>query len=114
MASVLPHIVQNYATIGETDADARLWCKDFNAVYQPYAVARNARSFPSTLSVTLLEIAAEHQVSKQAVIYRYFLQLGTAIIPRSGEVLHLVQDLEALQWKLTDDEMARLNEFSSK
>ncbi len=114
VATILPHILQNFATIGDMDHDARNWSAVNGVLYQPYAVCRNAATFSEDVKRMLLSIAKEHSVSMEAVVYRYFLQSHHAIIPRSTNVAHLIEDLQTLEWQLTDGEMLKLDSLNAK
>ena len=92
----------------------RTWCKASGVYFQPYASARNEAAIkdvsPSTDAV-IKRIAKKHGKSSHAVIYRYFLQSGDAIIPRSTNVLHLMENIANLKWTLTADEMKELSKL---
>lgn len=116
VADCLPHLVQNYASVGEDDADVRAWCKKNDVHYQPYASARNEKqmktSSPKTHTV-VSRIAKAHSQTNHAVIYRYFLQSGAAIIPRSTDSHHMSENLDNLNWSLTSMEMRDLSQQTS-
>jgi diketogulonate reductase-like aldo/keto reductase len=108
MAVVKPHVVQNFAQPGEVDADVRLWCKDHEVLFQPYASIRNLNALPSDVSQALGRIAAERSVSPHSVAIRFFLQSGAGVIPRSSKEEHLKENLEAFSYSLTPNEMREL------
>ena len=112
-AHILPHVVQNFATVGQTDSAVRQWCKDLKVIYQPYAVARNIKSLSHPIRIKLNSIATTHNVSVSSVLYRYFIQLGTSIIPRSTDETHLLENLDVLSWSLSETEMSVLNSIKA-
>lgn len=115
VSDTLPHLVQNYASVGDDDTDVREWCRQNGAFFQPYASARNEADIKNVSPATaeaLKKIALSHSKSVHAVIYRYFLQLGDSVIPRSTNVLHLMENLANLKWKLTDAEMKQLSKLA--
>jgi len=108
VGTVRPHAVQNFAKIGEMDMDVRRWCLMNNAAYQPYASQRVMSSIPQAAQVVLQRVAASHNVTVQVASLRFFLQTGAAVIPRSGNEVHLKENLGVFDWELTVDEMNEL------
>lgn len=127
-AAVKPHIVQNFGDLGEDetkhislDLGVRQWCAQHNAVYMPYATNRNLKAkghvtSPPRASVArakgvhgALDVAAyTHKVSRHAVVLKFFMQTGAAIIPRSGTLAHLHENLAVTDFELTPVEMEKL------
>jgi len=105
---MFPHLVQNYATVGHDDMEVRNWCKLNNVVYQPYASARDFTMIPAQYDAKLAELAIKYKTSKHVIIYKYFLQTGASVIPRSSKTEHLQQNLNALQFQLSSEEMVAL------
>ena len=74
--SILPHIVQNYASVGHIDHYVQEWCRVYGAVFQPYSNLRNIRDIPEDMEEVLGKIVNKHKRSLQQIILRFFLQLG--------------------------------------
>jgi len=108
IAVVTPHIVQNHETIGALDMGARIWCGQNDAVFVPYATARNLDFIPSHLKDNLASIAQAREISEHAVVHRFFTLIGSAVIPRSTNAEHLEENLITCRYELIDDEMAML------
>ena len=111
IANILPHVVQNFATVGQTDKEVRNWCSKNEAIYQPYAIVRNLAFLDDDTKEVLYSIARPHKVAIQSVVYRYFIQLGCAIIPRSTDDEHLMDNLNVLKWTLSVEEMRKLDKL---
>lgn len=109
VATVLPHLVQNWAEPGNTDRAARAWCDHYDVLYQPYALLRNLRFLPATLRDTLKSMAERYESTEQAVALRLFLQTGAVVIPRSSSWLHLQENLMPLPFNLTEEEINSLS-----
>lgn len=108
MATVLPHIVQNWAEPGRTDEAVRDWCDQHGAIYQPYAPLRNLHLLGPDLRATLQAIADQRNTTEHTVVLQFFLQLGSSAIPRSTRRDHLEQNLQPRDWSLSDEEMRLL------
>jgi diketogulonate reductase-like aldo/keto reductase len=107
-ATVLPHVVQNWAEVGKVDSDVRHWCREYRAIYQPYAANRNLHLLSAEVSSVLGRIAGEHSRSTHSVSSRFFLQTGAAIIPRSSQEAHLKENIDVFGFNLTDEQMEEL------
>lgn len=107
-SSIAPHAVQNFAQIGELDDSVRDWCSKHSAIYQPYASQRDMSHIRHDLSVSLNDVATNHNVSTHAASLRFFLQTGAAVIPRSENPAHLLENLNVFSWELTSAELKSL------
>ena len=58
---------------------------------------------------TIKEIADNHNVSPAQVILRWNLQKGVVVIPGSSNPDHIKENTEIYHFKLSDDEMKRIN-----
>ena len=108
MAIVKPHVVQNYAEPGNVDLAVRNWCRVHEVIYQPYASIRNLHTLPAEISSSLHRIAAEKAVSIHSVAIRFFVQSGSAVIPRSKDENLLKENLEVFGYDLSVSEMTEL------
>jgi len=108
VATVLPHLVQNWAEPGNVDRAVRDWCDQYHVLYQPYAPLRNLRFLSPTVRSDLKSIAARYATTEQAVTLRFFLQTGAVVIPRSSSWLHLQENLEIGRFNLTSHELKLL------
>ena len=112
-ASVLPHIVQNWAEPGSLDIDVRRWCQHLGAHYQPYAPLRNLQFLSVPLKKTLQQLARKYSTSVQVIALKLFLQTGALGIPRSTSREHLAENLKLAveneyAWSLNDSELKSL------
>lgn len=108
VATVLPHVVQNWAEPGRTDEAVRRWCASHGAVYQPYAPLRNLHLLSRDLRAALRAIAERRNTTEHTVVLQFFLQLGTSVIPRSTRWEHLQQNLRQRDWSLSEEELMLL------
>jgi diketogulonate reductase-like aldo/keto reductase len=58
---------------------------------------------------TLASIAQAHGKSPAQVAIRWSIQLGNVVIPRSGNLDRIKENIEVFGFELTDDEMASIN-----
>lgn len=114
-ANILPHVVQNYATVGQMEMDVRYWCSDNGAVFIPYGTMRNINDLENEpLYNTLIDIAAKYNstiesvVKPELVVSKFMSQTRAAIIPRTTNVEHMRQLMQMHEWSLTDAEMVSL------
>ena len=61
----------------------------------------------------LTQIAQVHGKSTAQVILRWHLQTGIAFIPKSIHTTRIRQNLDIYDFRLTDDEMARIDQLNS-
>jgi diketogulonate reductase-like aldo/keto reductase len=108
VASVLPHVVQNWAEPGRTDEAVRRWCAMNGAKYQPYAQLRNLQFLQRQLLDDMWAIAQRRNTTEHIVALQFFIQLGAVVIPRSTQREHLVQNIEVRDWSLSQEEMRLL------
>jgi methylglyoxal/glyoxal reductase len=105
IATVLPHIVQNFADPSQMDYDVRDWCIERNIIYQPYASGRNLADLPAETKGTLERVASEHGKSEYITALRFMLQSGAVAMPRSSKYQHLKDNIEVLNFRLSEDQM---------
>lgn len=108
VATVLPHIVQNWAEPGQVDSEVRAWCERYGVLYQPYAPLRNIQHLPMTIRQTLQAIAQRYDITEQAAVLQFFIQTGAVVIPRSTSWHHLRANIEPSLVTFEQDEMKGL------
>lgn len=106
--SVLPHAVQNYATLGEMDVDVRRFCKRHNVLYQPYASMRNWKTLSTDIRLPLERASRELGSSPYEVVLHCMLQGGAVMIPRSMQYEHLAANIQVPGWTLSDAMLSQL------
>lgn len=75
--------------------------------YSPIAQGEDLKLPP------VLEIAKQRQRSPSQVILNWLIQKGMAAIPRSADPTHLADNLRSLEWKLTPQEIQRLDTLNT-
>ena len=110
ISTIRPHLIQNFAEPGATDAEVRAWCDENYAIYQPYASLRNLAALRPPYSESLRKIAATHGVSEYTIVLKFFIQTEAVVIPRAKNTQHLQSNLQvmSLNFDLTPAEMASL------
>lgn len=108
VATVLPHVVQNWAEPGQVDTRVRAWCDKHSVHYQPYAPLRNIKHLSQNVRQKLQQIAHRENVSEHSVVLQFFLQTGALVIPRSSSWRHLQSNIINPAFFLPTDDMFEL------
>merc|ERR1712039_1108454 len=86
------------------------FCMKHNIVFNGYSPYSGPGGAGKMLSNPVLkQIAGAHNVSTAEVILNWHLRLGIPFNPETQNPAHQRDILEASSFKLTDDEVARLN-----
>lgn len=59
------------------------------------------------------DIADEHGKTGAQVALKWLVENGSPVIARTNSPVHLAQNMDLFNWKLTDEEVARLNAAKS-
>lgn len=98
--------VQNEYAPGTGPGDALAWCRDHGAVF----VAYSPLDVRGAVVDVLREVGARHERTWAQVALRWLLQQpSVAAIPRSRDAAHRQQNLEVLDFALSDDDLARIS-----
>lgn len=105
-ARIKPSVLQNrFYKETNFDKDLRAFCKDKGIFYQSFwTLTAN----PQILSHSKVqEIAQSRRVTTPQLLFTYLIQTGV-VTPLTGtkNMQHMKEDLETLDMKLTDSEMA--------
>lgn len=104
-----PHAVQNFADLEDLDLEVRLWCSTNDVVFVPYASRRHADHLSGKVATALSTIAEKYGVSRHLIISKFFLQIGTVVIPRTSNVDHLLENIERVhEFMLTNQDLEAL------
>jgi len=111
-----PVVIQNkydiytHGLITQDDNSLYKYIMDQKMAFTAYSVAN---SFPGLLNpiddIHVGTIALELNISVQQVLYRWALQMGLNIIPRSKQGKHIVENIALKGFTLTPQHMQRLN-----
>jgi diketogulonate reductase-like aldo/keto reductase len=103
-AKVKPEYVQKrcFAHTG-WEKEIRAICKEHGVIFQGYSVLTANKEVLKNAQVQ--EYARYHRKTAQQIVFRFALQLGITPLTGSSSEEHLLQDLEAYQFELSDDEM---------
>ena len=63
---------------------------------------------PEAALTILDEIAVKYNVSRYALVLRFFLQTGASTIPRSSQKDRLMENMKVFDWEIEDGDMRRL------
>ncbi|UCH89653.1 MAG: aldo/keto reductase [Thermoplasmata archaeon] len=103
-AKVKPTFVQNrcFAQLG-WDIKVRSFCKQNNIIYQGFSLL-TANSFVLSDS-EVLRIAQRVDKTPAQVIFRFAIQVGMIPLTGTTNLTHMKQDLECMNFSLSDDEV---------
>ncbi len=104
-ANVRPHVVQNFAEPGKIDFAIIDYCKNRNIQFMSYSNLRGRKELSPKLREAISKAAIAHRKTEESVILRSFVQSGVVVIPRSGDVVHMLSNQQIFNWDLTDEEM---------
>lgn len=106
LATILPHVIQNWSELGSLDLEVREYCEDHQIIYQPYATIRNVKFQDAKIRRISQLLSRNYNVTEFDINLKFFLQTGASIIPRSTQVEHLESNLhKPFQFALTTSEM---------
>ncbi len=106
-AEVKPMVVQNrcFARTG-WDWAVRELCKRENIIYQGFSLLT---ANPGAVGHPVTEAIAERmEVSAEQVIFAFARQVGMMPLTGTTDAIHMRQDLDALEIKLTPDEVSQI------
>lgn len=105
-ATVHPHLLQNFADAANLDLPVRKFCYEHEVLYMPYAMQRNYNHLGADVKNIISRFADAHDKSPHEVISMMFLQSRAAVIPRSDNPNHIVDNIRnVIGWRLSDSEM---------
>jgi diketogulonate reductase-like aldo/keto reductase len=106
IVNIVPHVVQNFAEVGNMDLDVRVWCSENGVVFMPYSTQQDLSRLHEELQHGINVMSQNHGVSPHVIVTRFFLQTGAAMIPRTTNLEHMLENLETVMtFQLADDEM---------
>jgi diketogulonate reductase-like aldo/keto reductase len=85
IATVLPHVIQNWSDLTNLDLPVREWCDSHETIYQPYASIRNLKFQSNQIRAKTQLMARRYNVTEYDVNLKFFLQSGASIIPRASQ-----------------------------
>lgn len=103
-ARVKPALVQNRTfTLPQADAAVRAFCADRGMLYEGFSLLTAIQ--PRLAHPALRAIADRTQRTVAEVVFRYCLAQGMVVLTGTTSETHMVQDLEARDLVLTDDDL---------
>jgi diketogulonate reductase-like aldo/keto reductase len=111
-ATVAPAFVQNrcYAS-RHWDREVRLICDESGIIYQGFSLLTANRSVVD--SKVVAAIAARCGGTSQQVVFSFARALGMVPLTGSSSAVHLQQDLQALQFVLSEQEIATITSLAT-
>jgi diketogulonate reductase-like aldo/keto reductase len=112
-AEVPPHFVQNrcFAATG-WDRDVRRFCAENEVVYQGFSLLTANRQV--LVHPELLLIAQRHSRSVAQIVFRFALEAGMIPLTGTTSAEHMQADLEAFNFRLDADEVARIESLAAR
>jgi diketogulonate reductase-like aldo/keto reductase len=114
LATTSPHVLQNHRDVVWQDTEAVARCAEMGIFYQSYSSLRGLLdegdpSYAQARAV-LGEIGEQHGGKSVAqVALRWEIQHGHGVIPRSYHPAHLAANLDALNFSLSEEDMAAID-----
>lgn len=108
--TIMPAIVQNEIHPYYQENDVIPYIQELGVVVQgwyPFGGRGHTRELLEDEVIS--EIARTHGVSSAQVVLRWNLQKGVAVIPGSSNPDHIRENLNLFDFKLTDEDMAKIN-----
>lgn len=87
------------------------YCYENNITVTAYSPFAEGNSIQNPV---VKQIANKHGKTSPQVVLRWLVQKGMIVIPRSSTFDHLKENIEIFDWKLTDDDINRIDEPSVK
>lgn len=108
--SITPALVQNEIHPYYQENDVIPFIQDLGIVVQGwYPLGGRGHTKELLGNPVISEIAETHNISPAQVILRWNLQKGVVVIPGSSNPEHIKENTELFSFKLTKDEMDRIN-----
>jgi diketogulonate reductase-like aldo/keto reductase len=106
-ARVRPRFVQNrcYAADG-WDREVRRFCASVGAIYQGFSLLTANRHVVSHPDMS--RIAQRHGRTPEQIVFRFALEVGMLPLTGTTDPAHMRADLEAIDFRLPADEVARI------
>jgi diketogulonate reductase-like aldo/keto reductase len=111
LADIPPSFVQNrcFARTG-WDHDVRRVCASNGIIYQGFSLlTANLRELRSDV---VTAIARRHEMTVPQVVFRFASQIGILPLTGTTDEVHMRQDLQSFQFRLTDDEIQALERIA--
>lgn len=83
-------------------------CKQYGMVYEAYSPL-GGQNGPVLSDPVIVDIAAARGKSPAQIVLRWHLQRGTVVLPKSNHLERIRANAQLFDFKLTQEEMARLN-----
>jgi diketogulonate reductase-like aldo/keto reductase len=108
--TIMPALVQNEIHPYYQDNDVISYIQSKGIVVQGW-YPLGGRGYTAQLlnNPTISDIARAHSKSSAQVILRWNLQKSVVVIPGSSNPAHIRENLDIFDFRLTDEEMARIN-----
>lgn len=104
-SAVKPHVVQNYFEPGKINQKLVDYCKDEDIRLMAYSSLRYQETFDEELNFAIHGVANSHWRTSEAILLRSLVQQGVVVIPRSENVVHMLENQQSFHWDLTDEQM---------
>ena len=108
--NIIPAVVQNEIHPFYQENDVIPYIQSLGIVVEGwYPFGGRGHTSELLNNEVISEIANNHNVSSAQVILRWNLQKGVVVIPGSSNPDHIKENTEIYHFKLTDDEMEKIN-----
>lgn len=107
-SSIRPHVVQSYMEPGKIDHELVEFCNERNIRLMAYSSLQHRDNFGESTKKALEDIASVHWRSPESIILRSLVQKGVIVIPRSENVVNMLNNQQLFNWDLTNEQLTQL------
>ncbi len=109
-ATVKPSIVQNrFYAESDYDKEIRIWCKHHNILYESFwSLTANPHLLGSK---TVIKLAQKYKKSEAQILFNFLSYEGITPLSGTTSQLHMLEDLSAFDFELSDDEYSSIKEL---
>ena len=114
-ASIMPAVIQNENHIYYNDKEFQEYVSKYGTVIESYyPLGGRGHTSDSLNNDVITSIAKEHNKTSAQIILRWHIESGYITIPGSSSEDHIKENIDIFDFKLTDDEMNRINDLNTK
>ena len=112
-ARIAPMVNQVETHPHNQQTEAKVWMDKYNIRHEAWAPFGEGRNglFDDPL---LTEIGAKYGKTTAQVMLRWHIQRNTVVIPKSVHYERMVQNIDVFDFKLTDDDMAKISSIDRR
>jgi len=120
VADILPDVVQAWFDPFHQEKEVRQFCALHKIIFQAYSLlgtqyeAQGRGPNPVLTNPQILKIAENHSKSPAAIVLKWALVRGIAVIPRSNSPEHIKENYHLDDFSISDEELTTLDELDGR